>query len=183
MSLEPESEHWPSWATEPVSLVDPDPDWARRGEQERDHLEGLLASWLTWRIEHVGSTAVAGLPAKPIIDLQAAVADLVVAAPVAAALAPHGWHWVDPDLDQRPWRRFYLKVTAGRRSAHLHLMAADAQRWNQQLTFRDALRADLSLAAAYAELKRDLAAQHSTDREAYTAAKSDFVRMVLDRSR
>lgn len=79
---------WPAWATEPVDLVDADPSWTIRGDQERHYLETLLAPWLIARIEHIGSTAIPDLPAKPIIDLQAPVADLRDPDPIAAALAP-----------------------------------------------------------------------------------------------
>ena len=120
---------WPDWATEPVDLADADPAWTVRGEQERDHLEILLAPWLIARIEHIGSTAIPDLPAKPIIDIQAPVTDLGGAHLITAALAPHDWHYVDPELDQRPSRRFFVKVTDGRRSAHLHLMTPDSPRW------------------------------------------------------
>jgi GrpB-like predicted nucleotidyltransferase (UPF0157 family) len=122
-----------------------------------------------------------GLPAKPIIDLQALVVDLSAAESIAGTIAAHGWHYVEPALDQRPWRRFFVKVLGGRRSAHLHLMTQGTPRWGQQLAFRDALRASPSLAAQYAALKRALAAQHSDDREAYSAAKQDFVEGVLAR--
>jgi len=73
-------QHWPAWATEPV---DADPAWTVQGEQERDHLETLLAPWLIAHIEHVGSTAIPDLPAKPIIDLQAPVSDLRDPGPIA----------------------------------------------------------------------------------------------------
>jgi GrpB-like predicted nucleotidyltransferase (UPF0157 family) len=174
---------WPAFATETVDLVEADPAWAGRGEQERARLETLLAPWLVAHIEHVGSTAIPDLPAKPIIDLQAPVADLADARPIAAALGPYGWHYVDPDLDQRPWRRFFVKVAGGRRSAHLHVMVRDSPRWYQQIAFRDALRADPTLTADYAALKRVLAIRHSDNREAYSAAKSDFIRKVLARNR
>jgi GrpB-like predicted nucleotidyltransferase (UPF0157 family) len=134
------------------------------------------------RIEHVGSTAIPGLLAKPIIDLQAPVTDLRDSESIASTLAPHGWHYVDPALDQRPWRRFFVKVTDGRRSAHLHVMKPDAPRWNQQIAFRDALRSDRSLAADYAALKRTLSSEHANDRGAYTAAKGDFIRAIIARS-
>lgn len=169
----------PAWATEPVHLADADPSWALRGEQEHDQLEALLAPWLIAQIEHVGSTSIPGLAAKPIIDLQALVADLVDPQPLVAALHPHGWHYVDPDLDRRPWRRFFVKVTEGRRSAHLHVMTPDSPRWHQQLIFRDALRANPVLVAQYAAVKRALASEHSDDREAYSTAKADFVASVL----
>lgn len=168
----------PAWATEPVNLADADPAWALRGEQERNQLETLLAPWLLGRIEHVGSTSIPGLAAKPIIDLQAPVADLDDPGPLAAALQPYGWHYVDPDLDRRPWRRFFVKVTEGRRSAHLHAMTPGSPRWRQQLAFRDALRANPILVARYAALKRALASKHADDREAYSTAKADFVESV-----
>jgi GrpB-like predicted nucleotidyltransferase (UPF0157 family) len=103
-------------ATEPVDLVEAGPTWTVKGQQERDRLETPLAPWLVARIEHIGSTAVPDRPVKPIIDLQAAVTNLADPGPIAAALAPHGWHYADPDLDQRPWRRLFVKVTGGRRS-------------------------------------------------------------------
>jgi GrpB-like predicted nucleotidyltransferase (UPF0157 family) len=173
---------WPDWADEPVDLVDADATWISQGERERDHLETLLSPWLVARIEHVGSTAIPDLPAKPIIDLQAPVADLGESDRIADALAPHDWHYVTPELDQRPWRHFFVKVIDGRRNAHLHVMAPDSPRWREQIAFRDALRSDTTLAADYAALKRNLAAKYADDREAYTAAKSDFIRAVLDRS-
>ncbi len=172
----------PAWAAEPVHIADADPAWALRGEQERDQLEALLARWLIEHVEHIGSTSIPGLAAKPIIDLQAPVTDLADPQPLVAALQQHGWHYVDPDLDQRPWRRFFVKVTEGRRSAHLHVMTLDSPRWRQQLIFRDTLRANPILVAEYAALKRALASEYARDREAYSAAKADFVESVLNGS-
>lgn len=174
---------WPRWAIEPITIADYDPAWADQGAHAQNRLQGLLATWLTGEIEHVGSTAIPGLAAKPIIDLQAPVADLAAAAAmVAAALAPHGWHHVPPELDQRPDRRFFVQVVNGHRVAHLHLMTTGSARWHQQLAFRDALRADPDLLKAYARLKIDLAGQHGEDREAYTAGKRQFVHDVLARN-
>ena len=171
---------WPNWATEVIEIVDADPDWEAQGQHLRDTLEALLAPWLTGRIEHVGSTAIPGLPAKPIIDLQAAVAHLDASDSIAAVLSKHGWHYVAPDLDQRPWRRFFVKVNQGRRTAHLHIMTIDSARWHQQIAFRNTLRADPSKTAEYAALKRALAAEHADDREAYSAAKHSFIKAVLN---
>lgn len=173
---------WPAWATETVEVRLPDPAWQDNGERERGALQASLAAWLVLRVEHVGPTAVPGLAAKPILDLQAAVADLGAVPLIAEKLAPVGWHYVPPELDQRPWRRFFVKVSGEHRVAHLHVMAAGAVRWDEQLAFRDALRADPGLVDAYAALKRDLAARHATDRERYSCAKADFVRAVLKRN-
>jgi GrpB-like predicted nucleotidyltransferase (UPF0157 family) len=172
---------WPAWAAERVDVRPPDAGWAQSGDQECRLLEARLASWLVARVEHVGSTAVPGLAAKPILDLQAAVGDLHCAPGIAAVLASVGWHYVEPEIDGRSWRRFFVKVTDGRRAAHLHVMTRNSTRWDEQLAFRDALRADPTLVESYAALKGTLAAQHADDREAYTAAKADFVQTVLDR--
>jgi len=170
---------WPSWATERVEVHPPDDAWRRSGEQECQRLDATLGGLLVAPVEHVGSTAVLGLSAKPILDLQAAVADLDCASGIAAVLAPVGWHYVPPELDARPWRRFLVKVEEGHRIAHLHLMSLSHPRWRQQLAFRDALRADPVLAQRYAVLKGTLAARHADDREAYTSGKADFIAAVL----
>lgn len=161
----------------------PDPAWAQRGEREREFLDTALVEWLVAPVEHVGSTAVPGLRAKPILDLQGAVADLDCALPIATALAPAGWIYVPPELDGRPWRRFFVQVANDHRTAHLHVMTRDEYRWGEQLVFRDALRADPALAQRYGALKRTLAARHAEDREVYTAAKADFIRAVLTQQR
>lgn len=145
-----------------------------------DTLHVLLAPLPTARIEHVGSTAVPDLSAKPIIDLQAAVADLDEAELMSTVLGPNDWHYVAPNLDQRPWRRFFVNVAGGRRIAHLHIMTAENSHWDEQIAFRDALRADSAARAEYAALKHALAQDYSGDREAYSAAKGSFIRVVLD---
>ena len=172
-------EGWPTWASERVEIVRPDPRWPARAEQERHPLERALGRWLLGRVEHIGSTAVPGLPAKPVLDLQAPVADLGCADEVAAALEPLGWHLVPPELDGRAWRRLFVKVVDGRRAAHLHVLARDGSERQQHLDFRDALRADPALAAAYGDLKIELARRHADDREAYTEGKHAFVREGL----
>jgi len=170
---------WPAWATERVEVFAPDPHWLSKGERERGRLESTLAALIVGRVEHVGSTSIPGLAAKPILDFQAQVTDLDSAPQVAAVLAPQGWHLVPPELDQRPWERFFVRVADERRRAHLQLFGVDAPHWYERLAFRDALRADPALVDAYATLKTDLAAQHRDDREAYTRAKDTFVRRVL----
>lgn len=172
---------WPAWATERVSISESDPSWLEQGGRECTWLGARLTSWLVDAVEHVGSTAVPGLIAKPILDYQSAVADLDCATEVADALSPDGWHLVPPELDQRPWERFFVRVEQDRRRAHLHLMTPDSPRLAETVVFRDALRADPELVGAYAELKIELAARFEYDREAYSRAKAEFVREVLTR--
>ncbi|MGB6021321.1 MAG: GrpB family protein [Ornithinimicrobium sp.] len=171
---------WPAWATEKVEVCPAHQGWQERGEKERLQLEAALGAWLVAPIEHVGSTSVPNLAAKPILDFQAAVNTFDGVAGIAATLAPTGWHYVPPELDGRTWRRFFVEVSQGHRVAHLHVMLLSNPRWRQQLIFRDALRADSRLVQQYAALKQRLAAQHVADREAYTAGKADFIASVLD---
>lgn len=172
---------WPAWATERVQVEAHREAWLPLGERLCRELDTALAGRLVAPVEHVGSTAVPGLAAKPVIDLQGAVLDLDEGHAVAEALAPQGWHAVPVELDARPWRRLLVRVADGRRAAHLHLLVAGSARWREQLAFRDALRADPALAREYARLKHLLAGRHATDREAYTAGKAAFVRRVLRR--
>ena len=174
----------PRWAYETPEIRPHDPRLPRLAETECARLAGMLAPWLADGVEHVGSTAVPGLAAKPVIDLMASVSDPgEVVARAGGDLAADGWCYVPPELDQRPWRRFFVKPDeSGRhRVAHLHLIQAGHARWAEQLAFRDALRRDARLARQYEDLKRQLAARHAGDREAYTAAKAAFVADALAR--
>lgn len=171
----------PAWAYERAEIHPHNPNWTVRAHAEREQLTDLLAPWLVDGIEHVGSTAIPGLAAKPIVDLAASVTDLdTTAAAATESLAAAGWSYVPPTLDGRPWRRFYVKPdpTGQRREAHLHLIQAGHPRWTDQIRFRDALRNDPTRARQYEDLKRHLA-ENTKDREAYTEGKAAFVASVL----
>ncbi|GGU37448.1 GrpB family protein [Lentzea flava] len=176
------SEDAPAWAHERAEVRPHDPRWIVRAEAECSRLADLLAPWVVDGVEHIGSTAVPGLAAKPIVDLMVSVADLdAVVAQASGLLVAEGWVYVAPELDRRPWRRFFVKPDASgrRREAHLHLVQAGHPRWTDQIRFRDALRNDARLARAYEDLKQRLATENGHDREAYTAGKAAFVASVL----
>lgn len=174
----------PAWAYEAAEVWPHDPRWSDLAVAECALLAELQAPWLVDGVEHVGSTAVPGLAAKPILDLMASVTDPdVVVAHASEQLSGSGWCYVSPSLDRRPWRRFFVKpdVSGRRRAAHLHVIAFGHSRWDEQLTFRDALRRDDRLALQYAQLKRRLANKYADNRESYTNAKSEFVAETLRR--
>jgi GrpB-like predicted nucleotidyltransferase (UPF0157 family) len=160
----------------PVEIVDYDPAWPAQFEQERALLERVLAPWLVGAIEHIGSTAVPGLAAKPVIDIMAPVRDLASSRAAIDALAPLGYVHHPYRPDEMHW---FCKPSAAFRTHHLHLVPRSSALWRERIGFRDALRANRALAAEYEQLKRRLAAIHRLDREAYTDAKSPFVRRVL----
>jgi GrpB-like predicted nucleotidyltransferase (UPF0157 family) len=163
-----------------VYLVQHDPQWTVRFAEQRDRLAQLLAPWLAGEIEHVGSTAVAGLPAKPIVDVLAPVRSLADRDAIVEVLTAAGWlYWPD---DPTPGRLWFLRPDPAARSHHLQVRAAGDAGTAALLTFRDALRADPALAADYAALKRRLAAANPTDRDAYTDAKADFVAAAVQRA-
>lgn len=173
------SDSWPAWATARAEQVAADPDWERVAAVLAADLEVRLAAWLDGGVEHVGSTAMPSLAAKPVIDLMAPVVVLAACPQADAPLGQAGWQLVPPELDGRPWRRFYVLPRGARRMAHLHLVERASSRWRETLAFRDALRASPEVAADYARLKRDAAATLGDDREAYTHAKTAFVRRIL----
>lgn len=173
-------EEYPVWATEKVEIVAFNPEWVEIGRQENKRLFELLSPLGILEVEHIGSTSVAGLPAKPIIDLMANLKTYDNLDAIIDILSLHDWHYVPPELDERLWRRFFVKVKDDRRVAHLHLMLEGELRWEHQQLFRDKLRNDVSLVEQYAELKQALSQQYKHDREAYSASKKDFIMKVLN---
>ncbi|MFC6837175.1 GrpB family protein [Halomarina ordinaria] len=163
-----------------VRLEPHDERWHRAFEREAARLRDLLGPRLQ-RVEHVGSTAVPGLSAKPVLDLSVAVASLAVARACVPRLERAGYQHRpgDPVAD----RVFLARGPADRRTHYLTLTERGSDTWHDHLAFRDALRDDPETRRAYARLKRHLAARHPTERAAYTDAKSAFVERVLGRVR
>jgi GrpB-like predicted nucleotidyltransferase (UPF0157 family) len=165
-------------ADQAVFLVDHDPSWHERFVMQRDVLSRLLSPWLAAPPEHVGSTAVPGLRAKPVVDIVAPVVALSEAQAAVPVLEAEGWlFWADDP--NRSYRLWFLRPSPAERTHHLYLMQHDHPELRGLLLFRDALRDDAALLKEYAALKERLAEQHRTDRDAYTDAKSDFIRTVI----
>jgi GrpB-like predicted nucleotidyltransferase (UPF0157 family) len=162
----------------PIYVVPYDASWPARFDEERAALARVLSPWLAGPIEHIGSTAVPGLVAKPVIDIMAAVASLDASRPAFAALA--ALHYVY--FPYRPELHWLCKPSDDVRTHHLHLVPFGSPLWHDRLRFRDRLRSDPRVAAEYAALKLELATRYEFDREAYTDAKEPFVRRILGES-
>jgi GrpB-like predicted nucleotidyltransferase (UPF0157 family) len=157
-----------------VFIAPPHPEWPALFEAEAARLGAALGADLI-AIEHYGSTAVPGLAAKPVIDLLAGVEDLAIAAACSPEMIALGYE--DAGRGVVPGHHIF---GLGEARTHIcHFVRYEGREWRACLAFRDALRADPKLTAAYAALKQDLAARHPNDRAAYTAAKSEFVARVL----
>ena len=165
-----------SSADEPIRLVAYDPDWPQRFELERAALAGAISPWVDGGIHHVGSTAVPGLEAKPIIDILVGVRDLGESRGCFDPLAALGYLYAPYMEAEMHW---FCKPHPSRRTHHLHLVPTGSERYLAELAFRDLLRADDALAAEYLALKQRLAGRFENDREAYTAAKSEFIKRAL----
>jgi GrpB-like predicted nucleotidyltransferase (UPF0157 family) len=160
----------------PVRIVPYDPTWPLSFEAERAALADLIAPWLAGPIEHVGSTAVPGLAAKPVIDIMVGVRELEASRPAITELARLGYCYFPYHAEIMHW---FCKPSPAHRTHHLQLVPWMSPLWVDRLAFRDLLRTHADVAADYAALKRRLAAEHEFDREAYTDAKTPFVEWVL----
>lgn len=162
---------------EPVHLAEYDPAWPAHFDAERERLlERFPAALID--VQHIGSTAIPGMPAKPNIDVMAGVASMAMADALFEPILDHGYVTSVEFNAGLTDRRWFMRHANGRRTHHLHVVAYDGKLWRKRLAFRDALRTDAALAERYAALKRELALHHGTDREAYTRAKGEFIRCV-----
>ena len=167
------------WSDEPVRIVTYDLAWPERFEQERAALDDAIGDWVLGGIYHVGSTAVPGLDAKPVIDVLAGVADLSSSRPCFDRLARLRYVYFPYRSDEMHW---FCKPSPSRRTHHLHLVPTGSPRFRDELAFRDYLRTHLDVARQYATLKHRLALEFRHDREAYTDEKTDFIRETLLRA-
>jgi GrpB-like predicted nucleotidyltransferase (UPF0157 family) len=160
---------------EPIEVDDYDGSWPEEYERLRARVVDVLGE-VVLRVEHVGSTAVPGLAAKPIVDLYAVVADLELAAErlVTLGYVPEGELGVPGRLG--------FAWPAEEKRHHLYICSADHAGLEPVVRFRDHLRANPDEVLAYAELKRELAGRHRNDRDAYAAGKGRFIEAALERS-
>ncbi|MCE9658385.1 MAG: GrpB family protein [Burkholderiales bacterium] len=163
---------------EPIRLVPYQEDWPASYLTERERLLSLFAPDLR-AVEHIGSTAIPRMPAKPVVDLLAGVDSMAVADTLFEQVLLHGYTTSRAFNEMLPDRRWFMRSINGRRTHHLHLVVFGSPTWLKHLLFRDRLRSNGELAQSYAHLKSELAARFEHDREAYTDAKSEFVASVL----
>jgi GrpB-like predicted nucleotidyltransferase (UPF0157 family) len=169
-----------SRGTQPVEVVDYDPDWPARYAEERDRVLAAIGDGIQ-AIEHVGGTAVPGLPAKPVIDLMVGVEDIERAGPAVAGLINLGYEYV-PELEsQLPDLRYFRRGTP--ESFHVHMVPVASDYWSEHLLFRDYLRSHPQAAEEYGALKRGLADRFRFDRDAYRAGKLPFIDTVVAAAR
>jgi GrpB-like predicted nucleotidyltransferase (UPF0157 family) len=165
---------------ETVELSAYSPMWPAVFDIEKERLVAIFGADAVL-IEHVGSTAVPGLGAKPIIDILLGAPTLAVVERHIPGLVESGYRYV-PEFERAfADRRFFVKTQGHPGYFHLHAVVYDTPFWKDQLAFRDILRADPGLAERYWRLKSSLAVRHRNDRAAYTDARSEFIKLALAR--
>jgi GrpB-like predicted nucleotidyltransferase (UPF0157 family) len=163
-----------------VQLVPYTPAWATLFEAERARLHHALHP-NALDIQHIGSTAVPGLAAKPILDLGIAVADESIVTACVPQLTALGYTYRGyRGADQG---HFFDLGPDHHLTHYLHMLLIDDPGWWNYLRFRDYLRAHPAARAAYLHLKQDLATQYAADRAAYSAAKATFIQDILAAAR
>jgi GrpB-like predicted nucleotidyltransferase (UPF0157 family) len=164
--------------SEKIEIVPYDYDWRDRFRRLGAGLRSVLGS-AAGRIDHIGSTAVVGLAAKPIIDIQVSVSGFE---PLDVYRVPieHAGYVFRADNTERTKR--YFRESAGEWRTHIHVRRLGS--WSEQfaLLFRDYLRDNVAEALRYADLKYSLAARYQDDRQGYTEAKGQFIWEVMNRA-
>jgi GrpB-like predicted nucleotidyltransferase (UPF0157 family) len=160
-----------------IRLVAHQPGWSAAFAHEKEQLARILKP-PALMIEHVGSTAVPGLAAKPILDIALAVSSLEGTNPWPNLLSGLDYTFFG---DREGWgEHFYAKGPDQSRTIYLHVVPIENRRWCDYLVFRDSLRARTELRQEYETLKRRLLTQFGDNRPAYTDAKAALIRRVLD---
>lgn len=176
----------------PPRIVDPDPSWPAQAARLADRIS-LACGSRALTVDHIGSTAVPGLPAKDVLDLQLGVASFTDADAVRTALEDIGFpHRPDviadnpkpSDPDPDSWRKRYHSSADPGRPVHLHVRVVGSAGWRYALLFRDWLRADAGARREYADLKWRIATQHAADPDGvgYAEAKEPWFDIVWPRT-
>jgi len=166
-----------------VKIADYNPQWLTLFENEKQLILNVIGNFVV-RIEHIGSTAVIGLGAKPIIDITIAIKNLKEATKCIEPLERIGYEYVPEYEESIPERRYFHKGKPPRaQHYHIHMVELSSNFWKRHLLFRDYLQTHPEVAQDYYELKKRLAREYGSDRTGYTEAKTLFIESVVAKAR
>lgn len=166
-----------------VVIAEYNPLWPLLFEEEKARILDVINLWAD-KVEHIGSTSVPGLGAKPIIDIMVGLRTLDDAPHCIPRLEDIGYEYVPKHEAVMPERRYFHKgLKRFARTHHLHMVETASEFWERHILFRDYLREHEDTAREYCELKKQLAARFRSDRESYTDAKASFIKAVVERAK
>ena len=170
--------HWDSLGTQGgrVEIVEYNPGWPRLFECEAAAIREACGPWVV-EVHHVGSTAVPGLAAKPVLDVMPVAAGPAEAREAVSGMTSLGYRYRGEN--GIAGRCYFDKAVDGRTVAHVHMFPLGHPAIRTHLAFRDYLRTHPDAARDYERLKRELAAKHRNDRDAYTDAKAAFIEGII----
>lgn len=157
-----------------LRLVPYEPNWPLLFLAEKERILASLGNHIL-DVQHIGSTSIPGMPAKPILDIGVAVANFEEARCCIPLLKQFGYQYKGENGILR--RHYFIKGEP--RTHHLHMLEIESEEWKNHLLFRDYLRTNPASAQAYASLKQTLAMRFAADREAYQTGKDSFIQAVL----
>jgi GrpB-like predicted nucleotidyltransferase (UPF0157 family) len=158
-----------------IELIKYNTEWPEIFLKEKTLIASLIGRYIKGSIEHIGSTAIVGMDAKPVIDIMVGVQSLSESKAAIALLSKHYCYYpYKPDV-----MHWFCKPSPDIRTHHLHLVPYNTPLWHERIAFRDHLRTNTKAAFDYAALKRKLAVDHQHDREAYTQNKWPFIKATL----
>ena len=158
----------------PIILAPYDAAWPTLFAREAALLRAALPDSVFAGVEHIGSTAIPGLAAKPIVDIVLGLR-ASTPAPTSDFWSRLGYEVGHPDDHSDDWRYYVKRGHDGARIAHLHVVDYDGMHWQRWIRFRDRLRSEPELAREYLKLKRNLAGRYRFDRIKYTFDKARFI--------
>ena len=153
------------------------PKWTLEFEKESKLLLNLIKEQ-GCKIEHIGSTSIKGLGAKPVIDIMIGLRDFNTADNYISAITRQGYTYVSEFENEMPYRRFFTKEINNKRTHHIHMVELETEFWNRHLKFRNHLRLNHNDRNKYMDLKMNLSKREWTDGNEYAAAKSEFIRNI-----
>ncbi|WP_270564218.1 GrpB family protein [Clostridium beijerinckii] len=158
-----------------LSLSEPE-YWNEAFKEEKQKLEVLLQGQYI-AIEHVGSTAISGIMAKPIIDIAIGIKDFENIDIIKDLMIKGGYEYRSSNSSDE--RVLFIKVIDSKRTHHLHIEQYLGESWSNHVNFRDSLLHNTNLREEYMKLKIILAQKYPNDRKKYTSEKAEFIQLVL----
>ncbi len=159
-----------------VKLARFSPEWIKLYKDEEKRLENAIGSSVI-DIQHIGSTSIPWLCAKPIIDILVGVDSMRTADKTISIMEKIGYRFKGEA--GIPGRYFFVKGTEDKRTHHLHMIVHNTERWGNYLLFRECLLKDKTIRENYCKLKINLAKKYEHNRELYTESKTDFINETL----
>ena len=163
-----------------ITIETYNPKWPAAFKKESNLLTDSI-QYQSIKIEHIGSTSIQGLGAKPVIDIMIGLVDFNSANNFIASIESLGYTYISEYENTMPDRRFFTKVVNLKKSHHIHMVQHESEFWNRHLKFRDYLRANNEARDQYMALKINLAKIEWTNENEYASAKTDFIRAIEKR--